>query len=171
MTGVQTCALPISHGRAGKGSRTAKLQDGDFVDHMFVASTHEYVLFVTDAGKGYYTKVFDIPQASKNAKGISVKNILQLETTEKITSIINFKEFSEDQYIMMATRHGVVKKVSLYNFRNARARGIIAIYLDEGDELLHSELVQEGDECMLITRQGRGLKFAQIGRASCRERV
>ena len=160
-----------THGRAGKGSRTAKLQDGDFVDHMFVASTHEYVLFVTDAGKGYYTKVFDIPQASKNAKGISVKNILQLETTEKITSIINFKEFSEDQYIMMATRHGVVKKVSLYNFRNARARGIIAIYLDEGDELLHSELVQEGDECMLITRQGRGLKFAQsdvraMGRAS-----
>ncbi|MDD4572836.1 MAG: DNA topoisomerase (ATP-hydrolyzing) subunit A [Sphaerochaeta sp.] len=160
-----------THGRAGKGSRTAKLQDGDFVDHMFVASTHEYVLFVTDAGKGYYTKVFDIPQASKNAKGISVKNILQLETTEKITSIINFKEFSEDQYIMMATRHGVVKKVSLYNFRNARARGIIAIYLDEGDELLHSELVQEGDECMLITREGRGLKFAQsdvraMGRAS-----
>ncbi|HKL57033.1 MAG TPA: DNA topoisomerase (ATP-hydrolyzing) subunit A, partial [Sphaerochaeta sp.] len=160
-----------THGRAGKGSRTAKLQDGDFVDHMFVASTHEYVLFVTNAGKGYYTKVFDIPQASKNAKGISVKNILQLETTERITSIINFKEFSEDQYIMMATRLGVVKKVSLYNFRNARARGIIAIYLDEGDELLHSEFVQEGDECMLITKKGRGLKFAQsdvraMGRAS-----
>ncbi len=160
-----------THGRAGKGSRTAKLQDGDFVDHMFVASTHEYVLFVTNAGKGYYTKVFDIPQASKNAKGVNVKNILQLETTERITSIINFKEFSEDQYIMMATRLGVVKKVSLYNFRNARARGIIAIYLDEGDELLHSEFVQEGDECMLITRKGRGLKFAQsdvraMGRAS-----
>ena len=160
-----------THGRAGKGTRTAKLQDGDFIDHMFVASTHEYVLFVTNAGKGYYTRVFDIPQASKNAKGTSVKNILQLETTERITSIINFREFSEDQYIMMATRHGVVKKVSLYNFRNARARGIIAIYLDEGDELLHSEFVQEGDECMLITRKGRGLKFAQsdvraMGRAS-----
>ncbi len=160
-----------THGRAGKGSRTARLQDGDFVDHMFVASTHEYVLFVTNAGKGYYTKVFDIPQASKNAKGISVKNILQLETTERITSIINFREFSEDQYIMMATRLGVVKKVSLYNFRNARARGIIAIILDEGDELLHSEFVQEGDECMLITRKGRGLRFAQsdvraMGRAS-----
>ncbi len=160
-----------THGRAGKGSRTAKLQDGDFVDHMFVASTHEYVLFVTNAGKGYYTKVFDIPQASKTAKGISVKNILQLETTERITSIINFKEFSDDQYIMMATRLGVVKKVSLSNFRNARARGIIAIYLDEGDELLHSEFVQVGDECMLITRKGRALRFAQsdvraMGRAS-----
>lgn len=160
-----------THGRAGKGTRTAKLQDGDFIDHMFVASTHEYVLFVTNAGKGYYTKVFDIPQASKSAKGISVKNILQLETTEKITSIINFKEFSEDQYIMMATRKGVVKKVSLYNFRNARARGIIAINLDEGDELLHSEFVQDGDECMLITRKGRGLRFSQsdvraMGRAT-----
>lgn len=160
-----------THGRAGKGTKTAKLQDGDFIDHMFVASTHEYVLFVTNAGKGYFTKVFDIPQASKNAKGTSVKNILQLETTERITSIINFKDFSEDQYIMMATRKGVVKKVSLSNFRNARVRGIIAIFLDEGDELLHSELVQEGDECMLITRKGRGLRFAQadiraMGRAS-----
>ncbi len=159
------------HGRAGKGTRTTKLQDGDFVDHMFVASTHEYVMFVTNAGKAYYTKVFDIPEASKTAKGTSIKNILQLETTEKITSIINFKEFSDDQYLMMATRNGVVKKVSLQNFVNAKVRGIRALFLDEGDELLSCDFVQEGDEVMLITKNGRGLRFRQedvraMGRAS-----
>ncbi len=160
-----------AHGRAGKGTRTTKLQDGDFVDHMFVASTHEYVMFVTNAGKAYYTKVFEIPEASKTAKGTSIKNILQLETTEKITSIISFKEFSEDHYLMMATRDGVVKKVSLNNFINAKVRGIRALFLDEGDELLSCDLIQEGDEVMLITKLGRGLRFRQedvraMGRAS-----
>ena len=160
-----------AHGRAGKGTRTTKLQDGDFVDHMFVAFTHEYVMFVTNAGKAYYTKVFEIPEASKTAKGTSIKNILQLETTEKITSIISFKEFSEDHYLMMATRDGVVKKVSLNNFVNAKVRGIRALFLDEGDELLSCDLIQEGDEVMLITKLGRGLRFHQenvraMGRAS-----
>ncbi|ADY14862.1 DNA topoisomerase (ATP-hydrolyzing) subunit A [Sphaerochaeta globosa] len=160
-----------AHGRAGKGTRTTKLQDGDFVNHMFVAFTHEYVMFVTNAGKAYYTKVFEIPEASKTAKGTSIKNILQLETTEKITSIISFKEFSEDHYLMMATRDGVVKKVSLNNFVNAKVRGIRALFLDEGDELLSCDLIQEGDEVMLITKLGRGLRFRQdnvraMGRAS-----
>jgi DNA gyrase subunit A len=160
-----------AQGRAGKGSRTTRLQDGDFVDHMFVASTHEYVMFVTNAGKAYYTKVFDIPEASKAAKGTSVKNILQIETNEKITSIINFKEFDDDHYLMMATREGVIKKVSLTNFINARVRGIRALFLDEGDELLSCELVEDGDEVMIITKLGRGLKINQdsvraMGRAS-----
>ena len=160
-----------AHGRAGKGTRTNKLQDGDFVDHMFVASTKEYVMFVTNAGKAYYTKVFEIPEATKTAKGTSIKNILQLETAEKITSIISFKEFRDDQYLMMATRMGVVKKVSLTNFINAKARGIRALFLDEGDEWLSCEFVQEGDEVMLITKYGRGLRFRQddvraMGRAS-----
>ncbi len=160
-----------AHGRAGKGTKTTKLQDGDFIDHMFVASTHEYVMFVTNAGKAYYTKVFEIPEASKTAKGTSIKNILQLETTEKITSIISFKEFSDDHYLMMATRNGVVKKVSLTNFIYAKVRGIRALFLDEGDELLSCELIQEGDEVMLVTKLGRGLRFRQqdiraTGRAS-----
>ncbi len=160
-----------AQGRAGKGTRTTRLQDGDFVDHMFVASTHEYVMFVTNAGKAYYTKVFDIPEASKAAKGTSVKNILQIETNEKITSIINFKEFDDEHYLMMATRQGVVKKVSLTNFINAKVRGIRAIFLDEGDELLSCELVEDGDEAMIITKNGRGLRINQdsvraMGRAS-----
>ena len=160
-----------AQGRAGKGRRTTRLQDGDFVDHMFVASTHDYVMFVTNAGKAYYTKVFDIPEASKAAKGTSVKNILQIETNEKITSIINFKEFDDDHYLMMITREGVLKKVALSNFINARVRGIWAIFLDEGDELLSCELVEDGDEVMIITKLGQGLKIGQdtvraMGRAS-----
>ncbi|MFA5447519.1 MAG: DNA topoisomerase (ATP-hydrolyzing) subunit A [Sphaerochaeta sp.] len=160
-----------AQGRAGKGTRTTRLQDGDFVDHMFVASTHEYVMFVTNAGKAYYTKVFEIPEASKAAKGTSVKNILQIETDEKITSIINFKEFDDEHFLMMVTREGVVKKVSLRNFINARARGIRALFLDEGDELLSCELVEDGDDVMIITQLGRGLRIDQasvraMGRAA-----
>ena len=148
-----------ARGRAGMGVRSAKLQDGDFVDHMFVASTHDYVMFVTNRGKAYYTKVFDIPEAGKYAKGVSIKNFIQIETEEKVTSIICFKEFTDEQYLMMATLYGVTKKVSLQNFVNARARGIWAIVLDEGDELLSCELVEDGDEVMFVTKSGKGLRF------------
>jgi DNA gyrase subunit A len=157
--------------RAGKGTKTAKLQDEDFVEHMFVASSHDYVMYVTNLGKAYYTKVHEIPEASKYAKGSSIKNFLQLESGEKITTIINFADFSENVYLMMATRHGVVKKVTLSNFINAKARGIRGIFLDEGDELLQTEFVGDKDEVMLITRNGLGLRFRAddvraMGRAS-----
>jgi DNA gyrase subunit A len=146
--------------RAGKGTRTAKLQDEDFVEHMFVASSHDYVLYVTNLGKAYYTKVYEIPEAGKYAKGTSIKNFLQMEGGEKITTIITFSEFSDDVYLMMATKHGVVKKVTLSNFVNAKTRGIRGIILDEGDELLQTEFVSAGDQVMLITRGGIGLRFS-----------
>jgi DNA gyrase subunit A len=160
-----------AQGRAGKGSKTAKLQDKDFVEHMFISSTHEYVMFVTSYGKAYYTKVFDIPEASKYAKGISIKNLIQLTNDEKITSIVNFTDFDEDISLMMATRHGVVKRCSLSLFQNARQRGIKVIILDEDDELLHCEFVGEDDQVMLITKNGLGLKCSvsqirSMGRAT-----
>lgn len=160
-----------AQGRAGKGSKTAKLQDNDFVEHMFISSTHEYVMFVTSYGKAYYTKVFDIPEASKYAKGTSIKNLIQLSNDEKITGIINFTEFDETVSLMMATRKGVVKRCSLSLFQNARQRGIKAIILDEDDELLHCEFVGEEDQVMLITKNGLGLKVAveqirSMGRAT-----
>ncbi len=160
-----------AQGRAGKGSKTAKLQDNDFVEHMFISSTHEYVMFVTSYGKAYYTKVFDIPEASKYAKGTSIKNLIQLSNDEKITGIINFTEFDENVSLMMATRKGVVKRCSLSLFQNARQRGIKAIILDEDDELLHCEFVGEEDQVMLITKNGLGLKVAveqirSMGRAT-----
>jgi len=160
-----------AQGRAGKGSKTAKLQDNDFVEHMFISSTHEYVMFVTSYGKAYYTKVFDIPEASKYAKGTSIKNLIQLSNDEKITGIINFTEFDETVSLMMATRKGVVKRCSLSLFQNARQRGIKAIILDEDDELLHCEFVGEEDQVMLVTKNGLGLKVAveqirSMGRAT-----
>ncbi len=151
-----------AQGRAGKGSRTTKLQDEDFVEHMFVASTHEYVMYVTDEGKAYYTKVFEIPEASKNAKGSSIKNLLQLSTAEKITTIFSFKEFDEDKYLMVATKLGVVKRCRLDLFKNARSKGVIAIILDEGDQLLHCEFVQDEDDVMLVTKNGLGLRMSAL---------
>ncbi|MCY1150855.1 MAG: DNA topoisomerase (ATP-hydrolyzing) subunit A [Sphaerochaetaceae bacterium] len=148
-----------AQGRAGKGSRTTKLQDQDFVEHMFVASTHEYVMYVTDAGKAYYTKVFQIPEASKNSKGSSIKNLLQLNSDEKITTIFNFKEFDEKKYLMVATKFGVVKRCRLDLFKNARSKGVIAIILDEGDQLLHCEFVQDEDDVMLVTKNGLALRM------------
>lgn len=160
-----------AQGRAGKGSRTAKLQDKDFVEHMFISSTHEYVMFVTSYGKAYYTKVFDIPEATKYAKGTSIKNLIQLTNDEKITSIVNFTDFDENISLMMATRHGVVKRCSLSLFQNARQRGIKAIILDEEDELVHCEFVGEENQVMLITKNGLGLKCSvsqirSMGRAT-----
>ena len=148
-----------AQGRAGKGSRTTKLQDEDFVEHMFVASTHEYVMYVTDEGKAYYTEVFQIPEASKASKGSSIKNLLQLNTEEKITTIFKFKEFDENKYLMVATKFGVVKRCRLDLFKNARAKGVIAIILDEGDTLLHCEFVQDEDDVMLVTQNGLALRM------------
>lgn len=160
-----------SQGRGGKGVRGAALRDEDFVEHLFVASTHEYVMFVTSYGKAYWIKVHELPEGSKTAKGSSMKSLLQLEDGEEISSIINFKDFSDDIYLLMVTKLGVIKKVCLDAFRNAKVRGVKAIILDEDDVLMQCEFVADGDEAMLVTRKGQGLRFAEsdvraMGRAS-----
>ncbi len=160
-----------SQGRGGKGVRGASLRDQDFVEHLFIASTHEYVMFVTTFGKAYWVKVHELPEGTKTSKGSSIKNYLQLEDGEDISSIINFKEFTEDVYLLMVTKFGVIKKVSLDAFQNAKKRGVKAIILDEDDSMLQCEFVTEGDEAMLITKKGRGLRFAEadiraMGRSS-----
>ena len=160
-----------SQGRGGKGVKGASLRDEDFVEHLFVASTHDYVMFVTNAGKAYWTKVHELAVGSKTSKGLSIKSVLPLADGEEITSIINFQEFEEYLYLLMLTRDGVAKKVNLPLFKNARTRGITAIILDEGDVLVNCELVTEGDDCMIITKKGKGLRFAgsdvrAMGRAS-----
>ena len=109
-------------------------------------------------GKAYYVRAFDIPENAKTAKGTSLKSIIQLDTNEKVTSIISFSEFSEDKFILMGTRFGVAKKVRLNDFINAKVRGVKAIILDEGDELAQSVFVNEEDDVMLVTREGKGLR-------------
>ena len=157
--------------RGGKGVKGAKLVDGDFVEHLFIASSHDIVMYVTNYGKAYYTYVWEIPEAAKTAKGANLKNFLQIENQEKVTSIICFKEFREDQYLMMVTKLGVTKKVELIAFENAKKRGVKAIILDENDELVSSIFVNEGDDVMFVSKLGKGLRTSSddvrtMGRAT-----
>ena len=144
--------------RGGKGVRGAKLVDGDFVEHLFVASSHDIVMYVTSYGKAYYSYVWEIPEGAKVSKGANLKNFLQIENQEKVTSVICFKEFEDDMYLMMVTRYGVTKKVALKAFENAKKRGVKAIILDEGDELVTSIFVNSGDDVMFVSRNGKGLR-------------
>lgn len=144
--------------RGGKGVRGAKLTDGDFVEHLFIASSHDIVMYVTNLGKAYYTYVYEIPEGAKNSKGANIKNFLQIENQEKVTSIICFEDFKEDEYLMMITKFGITKKVELSAFVNAKKRGVKAIILDEGDSLVQSIFVNEGDDVMIVSKTGKGLR-------------
>ncbi len=149
-----------AQGRGGKGTIGAKLVDGDFVDHLFICSSHDIVMFVTDFGKAYYIKAFEIPEGAKTTKGANIKNFLQIENNEKVTAIITFPAFtSETAYLLMVTRYGVAKKVKLNDFVNARAKGVKAIILDEGDSLVSAIFIEESDDAMIITKNGKGLRF------------
>jgi len=121
-----------SQGRGGKGSSSAKLISEDFVEHLFIASTHDYILFVTNEGKAYWMKVHEIPEGSRASRGSHIKALLEISANEDITTIVSLEGFREDQYLFMATARGIVKKVRTIDFRNARRRGIIAIKLDDG---------------------------------------
>ena len=160
-----------SQGRGGKGSNSTNLIEEDFVKQLFVANTHDYLLFVSTAGKAYWLKVHEIPESSRQARGAHIKSLLAISPNEEITTVIDFKEFSDKQYILMGTMKGVVKKVALRDFVNAKTRGIIAIYLDEGDQLVAACFTGGGNEAMLITRNGQALRIHEeqvrvMGRAS-----
>ncbi len=144
--------------RGGKGVRGAKLTDGDFIEHIFIASSHDIVMYVTNLGKAYYTPVYEIPEGAKGAKGANIKNFLQIENQEKVTSIICFKEFKDDEYLLMVTKLGVTKKVELKAFENAKKRGVKAIILDEEDSLIQSIFVNPGDDIMFVSKFGKGLR-------------
>jgi DNA gyrase subunit A len=158
-------------GRGGKGSSSTVLKDDDFIEQLFVASTHDYVLFITTKGKSYWVKVHEIPESSRQAKGQSIKVLLSIGGEEEITAIVNLHGFDGPQFVFMATRRGVVKKVPVADFANARTRGIVAIHLDEGDTLVGARLTSGSDEMVLVTRKGWALRFPEkavraMGRAS-----
>ncbi len=160
-----------SQNRGGKGSNSAKLVEDDFLSQLFTASTHDYVVFITSAGKAYWLRVHEIPESSRNSRGSHIKSLLTVNSDEEITTVVTLKEFSDTQYLLMATACGVVKKVTTSDFQNAKTRGIIAIKLDEGDKLISSILTGGSDEIMLITRQGQALRMQEkdirpLGRAS-----
>ena len=158
-------------GRGGKGSSSALLKEDDFIEQFFVASTHDYVLFITNQGKAYWVKVHEIPESSRQAKGQSIKVLLSLSSEEEITAVVSLRNFSDEKFVLMATRQGVVKKVKISEFANAKTRGIVAIKLDQGDGLVTAQLTSGADEVVLVTRKGNALRFNEeavraMGRAS-----
>lgn len=148
-----------SQGRGGKGSSSVTLRSEDFIEHLFIASTHDYILFITSEGKAYWMKVHEIPEGSKTSRGSHVKTLLAISANEEITSVINLTDFSEDEFIFMATRRGIVKKVKTSDFTNARTRGIIALNLSSSDRLMSSVLTNGKNEVILISRSGNALRF------------
>jgi DNA gyrase subunit A len=148
-----------AQGRGGRGVSATNTREGDFLQYMFVALTHDYILFFTDRGKVYWLKVYDIPMAARTAAGRALVNLLQLEDGEKVTGLVPVRRFVEDEYLFMVTRGGTVKKTSLTAFKRPLGRGIIALGLDEGDTLIGVERVKAGDQVLLSTSQGMSIRF------------
>ena len=150
-----------SQGRGGKGTISAKLVEEDYINQLFIASTHDYLMFITNEGKAYWIKVHEIPEASKTSRGSHIKSLLQVSANEEITTTVSLKEFSETQYLFMATANGVVKKTPTFEFRNAKSRGIQAVRLDDGDKLVSAILSSGNDELLLVSRRGQALRIKE----------
>jgi len=148
-----------SQRRGGKGKTGMKTKEEDFVEQLFIASTKDFLLCFTDAGRMYWLKVYEIPEGSRTTKGKAVVNLVNVGMDEKITTILPVKEFSEETYLFMATRNGVVKKTPLVEYSNVRQGGIIAVKLDEGDKLISVALTDGKKDVFLASRNGKAIRF------------
>lgn len=148
--------------RGGKGIKGMSRREEDIADTMFIASSHDYILFFTDAGKMYRLKGYEIPEGSRNSKGMNIVNILPITTDEKVTAMLKVPDFGEDKYYLcMATKGGVIKRTKLDDYKNIRKSGIIAINLDEGDELRWVRLTDGEQKLMVATRNGMSICFKE----------
>lgn len=147
--------------RGGKGKIGATTRDEDFVEHLFVASTHSYILFFTTIGKVYWIKVHEVPQAGRAARGKAIVNLLELRPDEKISAFLPVREFREKHFVFFATKQGVVKKTDLMAYANPRPSGIIAIGLDGEDEVIGVRLTDGRQEVILTTRDGQAIRFRE----------
>lgn len=155
--------FPVSgykrQGRGGKGVTGAGTKDDDFIEHMFVASTHQYILFFTDRGRCYWLKVHEVPDAGRTARGRSIINLLEKEKDENITAFVAVKEFKDDQFLMMATEQGTIKKTVLSAYGNVRKGGINAINLNSGDKLIAVKMTDGGNDIVIGTHSGFAIRF------------
>ncbi|MCX5686415.1 MAG: DNA gyrase subunit A, partial [Candidatus Omnitrophica bacterium] len=167
--------LPVSSYRkqrsGGKGVTGAEMKEEDFIEHLFIASTHDYMLFFTDTGIAHWLKVHEIPEGGKLSKGKAIINLLQLATGEKITAFVPVREFKEGFFLMMATKTGNIKKTALTAYSNPRKGGIIGMGLEKGDELIEVQLTNGNDEILLATKTGKAIRFKEsqirdMGRAA-----
>jgi DNA gyrase subunit A len=145
--------------RGGRGKQATATKEDDFVDNLFIANTHDYILCFSNRGRVYWLKVYDVPQGMRIARGKPIVNLLPLETGEKINAILPVKEFSENQFVFFATTDGTVKKTPLSDFANPRKAGIIAINLDEGDFLIGVALTDGTHDVMLFSNEGKAVRF------------
>lgn len=150
--------------RGGRGSKGSTTRDEDFVEHLFVASTHNYMLFFTEKGRCFWLKVYEIPDGSKTGKGRAIQNLINITPDDKVKAFINVKSLNDEiylnnNYIIMATRNGTIKKTSLEAYSRPRQNGINAININEGDQLLEARLTNGNNEILLALRSGRAIRF------------
>ena len=150
-----------SQRRGGKGKTATTTKEEDFVDKLFIASTHDTILCFSTCGKVYWLKVYELPQASRTARGRPLVNLLPLDEGERITAVLPIKEFDADLYVLMATRRGTVKKTSLDQFSRPRANGIIAVDLKADDSLVGVSLTDGGSDIMLVSSSGKAVRFSE----------
>ncbi|MBP6962860.1 MAG: DNA gyrase subunit A [Armatimonadetes bacterium] len=147
--------------RGGRGVLAANSKEEDKLEHIFIATTHHYVLFFTDKGRVYRLKAYEIPQATRQAMGTAIINLIQIESGETITATVPVKELQGEGYLVMATRLGEVKRTAIQEFHNLRANGLRAFDLEEGDELRWVRLTKGGDDAVLVTRKGMSIRFSE----------
>ena len=160
-----------SQKRGGKGITGITTREEDFVENIFISSTHHYILFFTNTGKTYRLKAYEVPEAGRQAKGTAIVNLLQLGADEKITAVIPIAEYTDDAYLLMATKNGVIKKTNLMEYANIRKAGLQGITLRENDELIDVRLTDGSNKVVMVTRHGLSITFDEkdvrpIGRVS-----
>jgi len=158
-------------GRGGKGVTGTNLKENDFVKHLFIASTHQYIMFFSNRGKVYRLKVHQIPTGSRMSKGKAIINLLPFSPGEMVAAIIAVKDYEGDQYLVMATKKGMIKKTPIGDYNTSRKDGIIAITIREGDELIGVEKTNGNDEIIMVSKNGQAIRFSEkdcrpMGRAS-----
>jgi len=156
--------------RGGRGVQGAGSKEEDFVEHLFIANTHNYMLFFTDRGKCYWLKVYDIPQGGRAAQGRAIVNLIGCEPGEKVEAFVSVKEFDENRFIVMGTQNGIVKKTKLSAYGNPRKGGIYAIDIRDGDKLIEARITNGEHDILLGTREGKSIRFPESNiRASGRK--
>ena len=150
-----------SQNRGGKGVHGMATKENDFLEHLFITTTHHYILFFTSQGKVYRLKAYEIPEASRISRGTAIINLLNLSPNEIITAVMAIKEYGSDLFLITATKKGIMKKTVLKQYDSSRRDGLIALTLDEGDELIKVKLTQGFDDILLATKNGKAIRFAE----------
>ncbi len=167
--------LPVStykqQRRGGKGIIATGTKEEDFVENLFIANTHSYILFFSNKGKVYWLKIYNVPEAKRQAAGKAIVNLIKVEKDEKISAFVPVKDFTKGKYLVFATKKGIIKKTALESYSRPRKGGIIAINLDKDDELINAEITDGNKEIIIATKKGMAVRFKEkdarpIGRSA-----